>query len=55
MKKNIGFLRYFTPQKKWNKENKEVFVKHSERERLIWDSSKKGTYIRAKHGELPRK
>ena len=57
--KDLSFARFFHPEKSprtiFNfKEGKfDYYPKHTKRRgRIVWDSMKKGTYIRAIHGEL---
>jgi len=59
MTKDYSFGRFFHPEKSPHtifdpiKEAFSYYPKHPKRRgRVVWDSLKKGTYIRAKHGEL---
>ncbi len=58
-KKDYSFAKFFHPEKSPRTifdPKKGIFVyyaKHAKRAgHIVWDSIKKGTYIRAKHGEL---
>lgn len=59
--KDYSFSRFFNPQKSPRTQINPVtgvylyYPKHERekhRGKVVWDSSKKGTYIRSKHGEL---
>lgn len=59
MSKDVSFRRFFNPDKSprtqfnYEKGIYDYFPKHSKkRGRMVWNSYQKGTYVRAKHGEL---
>lgn len=59
MKKDLSFAKFFHPEKSLRTifdPKKGIFIyypKHKKYSgRIVWDSLKKGTYIRKKHGEL---
>ena len=58
MSKDLSFARFFNPSKSPSggfdaRTGQMYFPIHMKRQgRLVWDSAKKGTYVRAIHGEL---
>ena len=60
MAKDTSYARFFHPEKSPHTifhplKGFLYFPKHIKRRgRLVWDSLTKGTYIRAKHGELDK-
>jgi len=57
--KDLSFAKYFKPNKslhnalrKGQISTHSVEMRKKRREKLVWNSSKKGTYIRAIHGDL---
>ena len=61
MSKDVGFRRFFNPDKSPKTQINpstgvyDYYPKHEHekhRGKIVWDSSRKGTYVRAKHGEL---
>lgn len=60
MSKDVSFRRYFNPDASPHTVINPVtghydyYPKHENRRgRVVWDSLRKGPYVRAKHGELP--
>jgi hypothetical protein len=51
MKKN-DFARFFNPMKSMPKNGSGINQLKKRYGRLVWNSSKKGTYVHAIHGEL---
>lgn len=61
MSKDLSFRRFFNPEKSPKTQINplkgvyDYYPKHEHekhRGKLVWDSNRKGTYVRAKHGEL---
>lgn len=61
MSKDVGFRRFFNPDKSPKTQINpltgvyDYYPKHEHekhRGKIVWDSSRKSTYVRAKHGEL---
>lgn len=61
MSKDVGFRRFFNPYKSPKTQFNpltgvyDYYPKHEHEKRrgkFVWGSSRKGTYVRAKHGEL---
>ena len=50
--KDLSFAKFFNPQKSMSKNGSGIHQSEKRHGRLVWDSSKKGTYVRALHGEL---
>ena len=50
--KDLSFARFFHPEKSISKNGSGIHQKEKRHGRLVWNSSVKGTYIRAIHGEL---
>ncbi len=57
--KDLSFAKYFKPNKsfynglgKGQISTHSIEMKNKRHEGLVWDSSKKGTYVRAVHGDL---
>jgi hypothetical protein len=52
MSKDFSFSRFFHADKSTSKNGSGIHQAEKRHGRLVWDSSKKGTYVRAIHGEL---
>ena len=50
--KDLSFAKFFNPAKSMGKNRSGINQAQKIKGRLVWDSSKKGTYVRAIHGEL---
>jgi hypothetical protein len=52
MAKDLSFVSFFRPAKSQPKDGSGIHQAKKRHGRLVWDSSRKGTYVRALHGEL---
>ena len=52
MSKDYSFSRFFHADKSMSKNGSGIHQAEKRHGRLVWDSQKKGTYVRALHGEL---
>ena len=52
MSKDYSFSRFFHSEKSMPKNGSGIHQAKKRHGRLVWDSKKKGTYVRALHGEL---
>jgi len=52
--KDYGFSRYFNPEKSFSITSSGIHEKETMKKRgtLVWNSARKGTYVRKIHGEL---
>ena len=52
--KDYGFIRYFNHQKSFSIKSSGIHEKETLKKQgtLVWNSARKGTYVRKIHGEL---
>lgn len=52
MKKDLSFTNYFNPSKSKPKDGSGIHQQQKRHGILVWNSTVKGTYVRAIHGKL---